>query len=113
MPKPPNTRGISVRRTYTRHPGREIRARLERAALPMLLLPGRLRNSRNFAAQRESPETQAANSKLAQISSRPPADLAAVMSASGKFRPLLFFVACLLKLLLNLRVLNSFGCSHA
>src|SRR6266481_3769332 len=37
IPSPPSTRGISVRRTYTRQPGRDTRARFEITA--SLLLP--------------------------------------------------------------------------
>src|SRR5579862_7138281 len=32
IPRPPRTRGISVRRTYTRHPGRDTRSTFEIAA---------------------------------------------------------------------------------
>src|SRR5579872_686929 len=37
IPMPPSTRGISLRRTYTRHPGLDTRARLEMAASSLLL----------------------------------------------------------------------------
>ena len=49
-------------------------------------LPGRLRNAWNLALQRQTAETQAAQTELAQIGARPPANLAAVVLARRKFR---------------------------
>jgi hypothetical protein len=76
-------------------------------------LPGRLRHSRNLSPQRQPAEAQPAHAELAQKRPRPPANLAAIMPARGKFRPRLLFVARLLKYFLDLRVLNSFRCGHA
>src|ERR1700733_11383651 len=59
-------------------------------------LPGRFRNPGNFSPQRQTAETQAAKTELAQIGARSAADLAAVVLAGGKF----WF----------LRVLDSFCC---
>src|SRR5579872_3790983 len=47
-------------------------------------LPRRLRNPWNLTAQRKLPEAQAADSKLAQVSARASAKLAAVVLARGK-----------------------------
>src|SRR6185437_12752661 len=80
---------------------------------PTALLPGRLCDTGNLPAQRQTAEAQAADSELAQICARTPAELAAVMPARRKFRPLDFFVARLLELLLDLLVLHSFCDSHA
>src|SRR5437870_3722461 len=85
----------------------------------LTLLPGRLRNSRNFPAQCQPAETQAAQAKLAQIPPRPPANLAAIVLAGRKLwprllvgmRPILIAVMHLIKLRLDLRVLDSFCCS--
>src|ERR1700733_11331768 len=76
-------------------------------------LPGRFRDPRNLPAQRQPAEAQAAQSKLAQVSARTSAQLAAVVPARGKLGGLLFLVARQLKLLLDLCVFNSFCCSHA
>jgi hypothetical protein len=54
-------------------------------------LPRRLRNSRNLSAQRQLPETQAANAELAQISARTSANAAAVMLPRRELG-LLYFV---------------------
>src|ERR1700690_1039453 len=68
----------------------------KRTAVP---LPRRLRNSRNLAPQRQSPETQPTNAELPEKSPRTPANLAAVVLTRRKLRLL-----C---------VLNSFCCcSH-
>src|SRR5579862_2398270 len=75
-------------------------------------LPGRLRHSRDLAAQCQSAETQAADTKLAQIGSRPPADLAAVVPAAGKLGRRRLTVARRFKLFFDLCVLDSFGCCH-
>src|SRR5580692_8033303 len=76
-------------------------------------LPGRFRDPGNLPAQCQPAEAQAAQSKLAQVSARPSAQLAAVVPARGKLGRLLFLVARQLKLLLDLCVFNSFCCSHA
>ena len=75
--------------------------------------PGRLGNPRNLAAKSQSAEAQAADAKLAQVSPRTSAELAAVMPARGKLGLRPFAAARLLKLFLDLRVLDSFCCSHA
>jgi hypothetical protein len=62
--------------------------------------------------QRELPEAQPAQAELAQISPRPPAALAAVVSARGKLWRLLLVVPRQLKLLFDLRVFYPFRCSH-
>src|ERR1700691_631082 len=80
---------------------------------PARKLPGRLRDPRNFPAQRQPAEAQAAQAELAQVSPRPPADLAPVVTARGKLWRLFFFLARQLKLLFDLRVFYSFRCSHA
>src|ERR1700688_2366854 len=76
------------------------------------LLPGRLRHAGNFPAQRQPAEAQAAQAEFAQVSARPPANLAAVVPARGKLGSLRLGVPRHFKLLFNLRVFNSFGCSH-
>src|ERR1051326_525549 len=60
-------------------------------------LPRRFRNARNFSTQGQPAETKAANTKLAKISARTSADLAAVMLARRKLGLLCVF--------------NSFCCS--
>jgi len=57
-----------------------------RATLSKPPSPRRLRNPRNFPAQREPAEAQAANAELAQKCARPSAQLAAVVLARGKLR---------------------------
>src|ERR1700678_384574 len=74
------------------------------------LLPGRLRNAWNLAAQRQSAEAQAAHSELAEKRARTSAQAAAVVPARGKLGPRLLGVAGQLKLLLDLRVFYSFCC---
>jgi hypothetical protein len=64
---------------------------------PTAHLPRRLRNSWNFAQQRELPETQAAHAELPQKCARTSASLASVVLARGKLG--------------LLRVFNSFCCS--
>ena len=59
---------------------------------PAMPLPRRLRDARNLAAQRQPAEAQAAQAELAQISARTSANLAAVVSARGKFRSLLLLL---------------------
>ena len=73
--------------------------------------PGRLRNPGNLSPQRQAAETQAANAELAQIRARTSAHLAAVMLARGKLR-LRLFASRIVKLLLDLCVLDSFCCSQ-
>jgi len=77
------------------------------------LLPGRLRDAWNLAAKSQPAETQAADAELAQVRSRASAQLAAVVPARGKLGRCRFAAARLLKLFLDLRVLNSFCCGHA
>jgi len=50
--------------------------------------------------------------ELAQIGPRTSANLATVVPARGELRPLFLFAARQLEFLLDLRVLDSFGCSH-
>jgi len=54
-------------------------------------LPGRLRNPGNFASQRQSAETQAADAEFAQVRSRTSAKLAAIVLTSRKLRLLCRF----------------------
>jgi len=75
-------------------------------------LPGRLRNPRNLATQRQAPETQATDAELAQKRARTSADLAAVVPSRGELGPLFFVVARRLKRLLDFLVLNSFRSRH-
>src|ERR1700751_3175277 len=49
-------------------------------------LPRRLRNPRNLAPQRQSPEAKTANTELPEVGARTPANLAAIMLARRKFR---------------------------
>src|SRR6202007_124415 len=51
-----------------------------------VLLPTCFRDARDVAAERELPETDAAELKLAEVSARPPAHLAAVDFAGLEFR---------------------------
>src|SRR5262249_17521125 len=67
------------------------------APAPQSCLPGRLRDAWNFSPQREAPEAQAADAKLAQVSPRTSADLAAVVLTRGELR--------------FSRVLDAFCCS--
>src|SRR5215469_3415097 len=76
-------------------------------------LPGRFGDAWNFAAKSQSAEAQAAYAELAQVRSWTSAQLAAVVPARGKLGRCRFAAARLLKLFLDLRVLNSFCCSHA
>src|SRR5271165_16049 len=99
---------------YNCHPERDIFCLVkDLSLLRPHVLPRRLRNSGDLAAQRQPAEAQAAHAELAQVSARTPAQLAAVVPTRGEFRPLLFLVARQLKLLFDLRVFNSFCCSHA
>jgi hypothetical protein len=82
-------------------------------ALPYRLLPRRLRHPWNLPLQRKLAEAQAAYAELAQKRARPPAPLAAVVPARRKLRSLPLVIPRRFKLLLDLRVLNSFRCSHA
>src|SRR6185437_7611770 len=66
-------------------------------------------NSGTFSPQRQTTEAKPANSELAEIGPRPSADLAAVVPARGKLGPRPFS-PCVVKLLLDLRVLDSFCC---
>src|SRR5690349_15527975 len=72
--------------------------------LPRAFLPGRLRDAGNFASQRQTAETQAADAEFTQVCARTSAELTAVMPARRKFRPLGFLVARLLELVLDLFV---------
>jgi hypothetical protein len=75
------------------------------------LLPGRLRNPGDFSAQGQTAETQAAKTELAQIGAWASAQFAAIMPTRRELglRP---FASRIVKLLLDLRVLNSFCCSQ-
>src|SRR5437899_6983445 len=76
-------------------------------------LPGRLGNAGNLAAKSQPAEAQAADTKLAQVCPWTSAELAAVMPARGEFGLWTLATARLLKFFFDLRVLNSFCCSHA
>jgi hypothetical protein len=58
-------------------------------------LPARLDYAGNLTLERQSAETQAADAKLAQKSTRPPAELAPVVLAAAKLRlPRVFHPFC-------------------
>jgi hypothetical protein len=73
-------------------------------------LPGRLGNAGNFSPQCQTAEAKPAKPELAEIGPRPSANLAAVVPTRGKLGFWLSFAARQLKLLLDLRVLDSFCC---
>src|SRR5271166_1312385 len=72
-------------------------------------LPGRLRYPGNFSPQRQSAETQAADAELAEVPARASTNLAAVVLARGELQFRLL-TPRVVKLLLDLRVLDSFCC---